>query len=1136
MVIYTTGVSLAVGGLSGNLNGTVVDNQTGAPLANVAVTAASPSGTYHATTDSHGFFNMLQLPVDTYTVSFEKTGYVRLPVAGVVVFGDEQNTVGTVRLQKGLKTIAQVRSSAGSAYKPDQTLDETTFVGQRVDQALGQSGSTNYNQLALSAPGVMQTDTGTLSIRGSLQTEIGYQFDGVNMEGSFFDENGNLGFLNGVGGGFGGVQVVSGAGDATQGNVGAGIINVIPGQGTYPAKGFVSMGVGSPYYNHNFALEYGAATPNHRFSDFISVRSARYAPQYAPYGVESSFACASPYGQANCGQYFGTGYTAHDDVMNNFFYKWGKNDKESLQVLTQWINLTQWGNYGGLQNVNWYPWDPFSYAGNIAPFGFPLIPSYSTNPMDPSLSNCGGAANPNCNPQLSYYDSLLTYLPGVPKSFTPVTQPEINNYQPVSFVKIGYTNQFNPTTTFNTFFYNWGGLEAGAGTNYTLGAGDPAYFQLGGRRVGFQAQLTKQMGEKHTLTLVGKFENSFPRWDQQGAGTYFFNFALQQFLYAGALNSQSAGGDNTPAIWDWFLPANPGQPVSASNPCLGPTIGNGWAPNAPATDVNGNPEGCYIYSYLLANGKWTGQLPKIPTMGIGYHNSDFQTYGIGIRDQWQPSENLHVDLGVREDGQNIRFGPNPFAKDPYGNPSDVPPSFIGPDFSKPRFFEPRVSVDYNVTNRDAIRASYARSVIFFFAQNGGTPASADLRYWNPLYLQMPAKDSASNPACGSGWHGPGAGYSQNPNNYTSNPTPGGGWFFQCGSYAQSLFWLWDQMDDAPDLGGQGPPTYNNWDLEYQHLFHNGWGARITGYARRGFNVEQNTLLLNGPPNPVTGQSSASVFATKNTGVEKTTGVEFMLTTPDRGVGWSGFLTANYINELTNTPPVAGSESLPILPQQLLLTNKLFHANFLPPISARAGIEYRTAHWKFNPIVSFFSGYPFGVGKDAIGYVNGTLYDLPETNFGVATPYAGPNGPNNAYNASYFVDPSNPGNYFSPNIYASRGYNEPALAGQQFTRPRLYTDFDIEYNVGNLTFGTYVSNVFNNYRSEPQINTAFQPVVTGVGGPQTGLYAGAYPNGTINPFYGVGARDEALLNQRWSPYMEYYTPGRTFTFYTQYNIK
>ncbi len=81
----------AYAGTTGNITGTVTDT-SGKPIADVSVTAASPSQSASATTDAHGFYSLVNLTPDTYTVSFQKSGYSAISVPGVVVYQDQTAT------------------------------------------------------------------------------------------------------------------------------------------------------------------------------------------------------------------------------------------------------------------------------------------------------------------------------------------------------------------------------------------------------------------------------------------------------------------------------------------------------------------------------------------------------------------------------------------------------------------------------------------------------------------------------------------------------------------------------------------------------------------------------------------------------------------------------------------------------------------------------------------------------------------------------------------------------------------------------------------------------------------------------------------------------------------------------------
>jgi len=1090
MVFVSASPSFAAGGVQGNLTGSVIDETTGKPLADVRVSALSPSGSFNGTTDSGGHFTLLGLPADTYTVSFTKTGYDSISQPGVVVFGDETDSVGTIRMNS-LRVIGHAVSRArNGAFQPTQTQDVTTISGQRISEALGNPTSSNEQNLILAAPGAVLDSQGNVTVRGSLNVELGYQYDGVNFTIPFFDGNGaggafgGGGYLNNLAGGSGGsLQVVSGSGDATQGNIGAGVINIVPPRGTYPASGLLAAQVDEPFYGHKFDFNYAWATPNNRFSDYLSYDGSRAVPQYSPFGADA----------ATIGQYYGFSRIDHDDIQNNFVFRFGHNNNMSLQWLLRNSNERQYGNYGGLAGASYYPYNPLSYLSWVGMF--------------PGNSAMSG---------LQQYQNEVWLLGGTPATNVAPSAPEQVNTTPLTFNKIGYTWNINPTTFLSL---NWANFyNQTIGENLLTGNNSPAIVQLGGQRVFGEADLTHQFGQNHTTTLALRYEDDLPRWNQNGATT-----ALNTFGFTSGFFIPGLYLSNEPTVDDFYLPANAsgyGQPTGPSNPCQ-------------TLVTTGSAGSCYVYNYMVTHGLWNGlsSFPRIPTMGIDYNHAIFHESGIGLRDQWTVNPRLHLDYGLRLDADNLDWGRNPFNTLATGlaNPSDVAPSSLGNDFLRPRILQPRFAASYQVGANDALRFSYGRSVEFFFAQTAGTPFN--LSNFPSWFLQLPAKDSAANPGCGSGWN-------------TNFPATSGplGHQWQCANYADALYWAGDQFGDAPDLGGFGPPTYNNWDLQWSHQVargtFSGFGLKLTGFDRRGYNVEENTLIANGPPNPVTGQTSAAVFSTRANGVEKTSGLEFMLTSPDRPTGFSGFLTLNYIAEFSSSPPVGlggtnyANDTLPVLFSYEFNAGQLYRSAFLPPFQGRLGLTYKTANgWRINPIFSFDGGFPVGVGSQTYAAVNGAYTWIPETNFGAATPLGGPNGPGFPYNAAFFVDPANPGNYLSPNVAASRGFNEPALPGNALTKAHGALDLDLEYSPPGSpwTVGAYVANVFNNHYGLWYPNQQYQPVATGISGPQTGTFAAAYP-GSLT--WLSGFRDNYLGSFANGPFQSPYNAGTNIQFYLQ----
>src|SRR5690242_2283702 len=127
----------AIAGTTGTITGTVTDAASGSPIANVRVTAAAPSGTQSATTNGAGFYSLQQMIPDTYTVSFQVSGYEPYSAPGITVQQDLSYKLDA-KLNKSLKTIANVTSrSAGNLLKPYTGTDVYNVSGQQLNASTG---------------------------------------------------------------------------------------------------------------------------------------------------------------------------------------------------------------------------------------------------------------------------------------------------------------------------------------------------------------------------------------------------------------------------------------------------------------------------------------------------------------------------------------------------------------------------------------------------------------------------------------------------------------------------------------------------------------------------------------------------------------------------------------------------------------------------------------------------------------------------------------------------------------------------------------------------------------------------------------------------------------------------------------
>jgi len=1096
----STAPVLAVGGVSGGISGSVVDTTTKAPITDATIVASSPSTTQTGHTDAHGAFAFPSLPTDTYTLRISSPGHETLSLQGVTVLGDQTINLDPQTLTRSLTVIGRTTGrSATSVFQPKQTLDAVTVSGQRAIVAAGKVASTDGQALALSVPGVQLTDTGRLTIRGGLAGDIGYQFDGVPATDPFLGQNQAANRVAGLGS----LQIVEGAGDPTQGNVGTGTVNIVVRRGTLPPFGYIDAEVGAPAQNSQYSGEYGFATPNGRFSDYITYTQQRYMP------AQNTVANVAE----NDANQFGISHIQNSDFINNAVFRFGRDNNQSLQFLVQARNLEEYGLAGGFTSPYYtqYQFDPYALgygrgtgtgcAEAALAFCSPADPQPNFMPLVDLTHNslCGSpAACAAADAEIQFFQNKIGLLPYSSPTYNgPTTVNPLVSNNPASTVKLEYDATLNATTSLEARMYN-NVFRTGGTANYFSGSANPQFSYTGGNTTGYYLELDKTASDRHSLQFSVNYQLVHPIWDDYSPYDSYF------------LQAVGAGGLS---LADFENPLNTRAPISAANPC---PAGTG---------------GCYLFSQLYPGGDPSGNgIGRVPSNGINFAGTIFREYGASIRDQWTPNTRLKLDLGLRFDGANFSQGCNQFALDPCGNPSDVPTNFLRGTVLKPHYYEPRTGIAYQFDPNDAVRFSYGRSIVYPVAQTFGTP---QYNYGAQAFANVaPAPGTnTADPAtwtCGSG--------------FGSGPQYNAAHLFRCSNYGQQLYWTSDQNFDAPDVGNNEPEYDNNYDFSYSHQFHDGSSARLTTFYRRGYNVSAFSLISQ-VLDPTTGAPISQVFGIANVGIIKATGVELALSTRPKPVGLTGYASLTYTNELDSVPPLVGGEdSLALVSPSSLALGNIYRAGFLSPFTINAGASYKFASgFRINPILSFDRGYPTGVGLlTASGSpVGGTLIDgryenIPATNLDStsqpgAVDYRGSFG---SFTAPQYVDPVFAGSYESPNIAATRGLPESSAAGGYLSRARANLNLDFEYQKSRNTFGVFFGNLIGSHYSEPTQNPFWQPVATGIGGPLTGTQASGNPAYRSGLPYLFGNRNVPAYAFSTSPLIEFPTNPTTVRVYYQ----
>lgn len=502
---FSSARALAQTATTGAISGTVTD-PSGKPLADVSITAASPSQTASAVTNARGFYSLVNLTPDTYTLSFQKSGYAAASVPGITVFQLQTITVNH-QLQTQLRTIAAVRATgASNLVKSNQGSDVYSVSGQQLTAATNpvDTHETLYQYLAVT-PGI--TSTGPNSqprVRGGQVTDLGYEFEGIPIQDritGFFTTNlANIGISN--------IEVYTGGLPASGSTNGTGFFNSVLKTGTYPGYTQLSYQITSPAANQYVTIERAGGTPNRKFTYYVGFDYVNSQNQYS-YGEHTFY-------NVLFSGFNGPGPVKTRDWVSNFIYR--PSPKDAIQfvytnslgefdfnyLLTKsagqppslafqpcsgnvadpnsasgfgggtapngqtcpigfyWGQLASgagniWHHYGGIGKIQWnhnineHSFFNLNLAENFNQYIFdqPLI-----DPNIPSLENPGGPYNssPTC--------PLYPYVPG-----TPVQQwgtgtnlnycAWINGIEAfwgdrrsnMYFGNLDYVNQFSPTFT-----------------------------------------------------------------------------------------------------------------------------------------------------------------------------------------------------------------------------------------------------------------------------------------------------------------------------------------------------------------------------------------------------------------------------------------------------------------------------------------------------------------------------------------------------------------------------------------------------------------------------------------------------------------------------------------------------------------
>ncbi len=208
--------SVASGGTTGKISGTVKDSQTGEALIGASVVIEGTS--IGAAADLNGFYVLLNIPPGTFTLAASAVGYHRMEVSNVAVSSDLTTSIDFPLVSSAVEEKEVVVVAEHPLVQKDLTATTAIVNGDQI------------NALPVTEVGqVLSLQAGFVagSLRGGRSGEVAYWIDGVPITDAY--DGGevvevNKSFVQEL-------QLVSGAFNAEYGQAMSGIVNISTKEG-----------------------------------------------------------------------------------------------------------------------------------------------------------------------------------------------------------------------------------------------------------------------------------------------------------------------------------------------------------------------------------------------------------------------------------------------------------------------------------------------------------------------------------------------------------------------------------------------------------------------------------------------------------------------------------------------------------------------------------------------------------------------------------------------------------------------------------------------------------------------------------------------------------------------------------------
>ena len=230
IALVALGLSVsAYAGTTGKIQGTVKDAQSGEPMpgANVVLEGTQRG----ATTDANGFYIILLVDPEVYTMVGSMVGYDKQTQTDVKVQSDYTTELNFMLRETSLELGEMVVIAERPPVEPDRTTTKYIVGAQDIEDVPIVRSASQFVELQ----GGVSVD-GEVSIRAGDSDDVGYYVDGVRMSST--DSRGVRAYRDINRTAIQELTVVTGGMDAEYGNAQGGVVSFVTREGGQKYHGF----------------------------------------------------------------------------------------------------------------------------------------------------------------------------------------------------------------------------------------------------------------------------------------------------------------------------------------------------------------------------------------------------------------------------------------------------------------------------------------------------------------------------------------------------------------------------------------------------------------------------------------------------------------------------------------------------------------------------------------------------------------------------------------------------------------------------------------------------------------------------------------------------------------------------------